>query len=160
MPSPSLLPANLAAFAAEFRHWIVARQPELHDLLSVDDDFDQRVAKARRLRSLLCAQEWGRYGWPTAVGGLGGSILHRAVMYEELVRAGWHGPTVFEHLEIIAPTVVRYADPAFAAAAMPAFLDGSRAWAQAFSEPEAGSDLASLRTRAREDADDFVVYGS
>jgi alkylation response protein AidB-like acyl-CoA dehydrogenase len=160
MPSRSLLPADLAVFAAEFREWLCVQQPALRDLLAGEHDFDRRVAQARRLRSLLYAEGWGRYGWAETVGGLGGSILHRAVMYEELVRSGWHGPTVFEHLEIVAPTVVRYADPEFAATAMPAFLDGTRAWAQAFSEPEAGSDLASLRTRADEDGDVFIVNGT
>jgi alkylation response protein AidB-like acyl-CoA dehydrogenase len=112
------------------------------------------------LRRLLWDAGWARAGWPAAIGGLGGNGLHRAVIHDELYRAGWPGPTVFEHLEIIAPTLLEFASPDFATAVLPGFLDGSRSWAQGFSEPEAGSDLAGLRTRAVLDGDDFVVTGN
>ncbi|UMG91285.1 acyl-CoA dehydrogenase family protein [Nocardioides sp. TF02-7] len=120
----------------------------------------RRWSGARRLRALLWEADWGRYGWPEEYGGRGGSSLHRAAVHEELFRAGWHGPAVFEHVEIIAPTLVRYAQPAFLEQRLPRFLDGAEVWSQGFSEPEAGSDLASLRTRAVEDGDAFVVNGS
>jgi alkylation response protein AidB-like acyl-CoA dehydrogenase len=81
------------------------------------------------------------------------------VIHDELYRVGWPGPAVFEHLEIIAPTLVRFGSPEFVARALPHFLDGSQTWAQGFSEPEAGSDLASLRTRADLDGTEFVVNG-
>jgi alkylation response protein AidB-like acyl-CoA dehydrogenase len=121
--------------------------------------YDARVVAARSLRRLLWEEGWGRVGWPVEFGGLGGTIVHRAVIYEELYRAGWPGPAIFEHVEIIAPTLVRFGGPAFVASVLPRFLDGSAAWAQGFSEPEAGSDLASLRTRAVLDGDDLVVNG-
>ncbi len=94
------------------------------------------------------------------MGGLGGTVLHRSVVIEELYKAGWTGPTVFEHTEIIAPTLVEYARPEFAARVVPEFLSGAGVWAQGFSEPEAGSDLASLRTRAEVDGDDLIVNGA
>ena len=151
---------SLADFAAGFRDWMTAHQAELTPLLAVHSDYDTRVREARALRRLLCDAGWGRVGWPQGAGGLGGTILHRAVVHEELFRAGWTGPTVFEHLEIVAPTLVRFATAEFTAAVLPGFLDGSRAWSQGFSEPEAGSDLASLRTRAVLDGDDYVVNGA
>jgi alkylation response protein AidB-like acyl-CoA dehydrogenase len=149
----------LAEFAEEFRQWTSAHQAELAPLLDARIAFDERVQLARRLRELLCDHGWGRAGWPESVGGLGGTILHRAVVTEELYRLGWQGPAVFEHLEIVLPALVRYGTPEFVATVLPRFLDGSWAWCQGFSEPEAGSDLAGLRTRATADGDDFLVSG-
>lgn len=156
----TLLTEPLEEFVARFRGWVEQERPELEPLLRSGADFDTRVTASREVRRRLWDAGWGRYGWSENVGGLGGSVLHRAVVTEELFRAGWTGPTVFEHVEIIAPTLARYATPAFAAEVLPAFLDGSRAWAQGFSEPEAGSDLASLRTRAVLDGDELVVNGA
>lgn len=155
-----LLAGPLAMFADAFRGWVEAQRDELAPLLDPGADFDARVAAAREVRGLLWRTGWGKCGWPQGVGGLGGSVLHRAVVTEELFRAGWTGPTVFEHLEIIAPTLARWAAPAFAAEVLPDFLSGTRAWAQGFSEPEAGSDLASLRTRAVLEGDELVVNGA
>lgn len=155
-----LLDLPIADFAERFRAWLTDHNNEVRPLLAPGSDFDERVAAARRLRRLLWDTGWARYGWPELVGGAGGTSLHRAVITEELFRAGWTGPTIFEHLEIIAPTLVTHAQPEFAAAVVPDFLSGDRAWAQGFSEPEAGSDLASLRTRAEVDGDELVINGA
>jgi alkylation response protein AidB-like acyl-CoA dehydrogenase len=149
----------LAEFVDRFRGWTTEQRDRLVPLLAVRADFDERVQAARDLRRLLFQSGWGRVGWPAEVGGLGGGSLHRALLHDELYRLGWAGPAVFEHLEIVAPTLVRYGSAPFVAAELPRFLDGSRTWAQGFSEPEAGSDLASVRTRADADGDDFVVTG-
>jgi alkylation response protein AidB-like acyl-CoA dehydrogenase len=150
----------LDAFAGELRRWLHDRQADLAELLDPGSDFDVRVAKSRELRDLLWRHDFGRYGWPADMGGLGGTVLHRSVVIEELYKAGWTGPTVFEHTEIIAPTLVKYARSEFARRVVPEFLSGAGVWAQGFSEPEAGSDLASLRTRAEVDGDDLVVNGA
>ena len=146
-PAPAT--SDLAQFQEEFRTWLDEQGEHLAPLLRPYPDFDERVIVASRLRRVLFDSGWGRYGWPSRVGGLGGSILHRGIVHEELTRRGWPGPANFEHLEIIAPTLVRFADPDFAAEVMPRFLAGDEAWSQGFSEPEAGSDLAGLRTTAR-----------
>jgi alkylation response protein AidB-like acyl-CoA dehydrogenase len=132
-----------------FRDWLDDSAEQLAPLLRAYPDFDERVIAATGMRRVLFDSGWGRYGWPSRVGGLGGSILHRGIVHEELTRRGWPGPANFEHLEIIATTIVRFADPAFAAEVIPRFLAGDEAWSQGFSEPEAGSDLAGLRTTAR-----------
>jgi alkylation response protein AidB-like acyl-CoA dehydrogenase len=150
----------LRAFVDDFSAWLAERRADLAELLDPGSDFDVRVAKSRELRHVLWTHDWGRYGWPADMGGLGGTVLHRSVVIEELYKAGWTGPTVFEHTEIIAPTLVEYARPEFAERVVPEFLSGAGVWAQGFSEPEAGSDLASLRTRAEVDGDDLVVNGA
>ena len=157
---PELLDLPIAGFAEQFRTWLTDHRDAVSPLLAPGSDFDERVAAARRIRRLLWDTGWARYGWPELVGGFGGSSLHRAVVTEELFRAGWTGPTVFEHLEIIAPTLATHARPQFAAEVIPDFLSGDRAWAQGFSEPEAGSDLASLRTRAEVDGDELIINGA
>jgi alkylation response protein AidB-like acyl-CoA dehydrogenase len=132
-PAPAL-----DVFAAGFREWLTTSRSELAELLDPGSDFDVRVVKARELRGLLWRSGWGRYGWAPEMGGLAGTVLHRAVVTEELYRAGWTGPTVFEHIEIIGPTLVQYAQPEFAALVVPEFISGAHVWAQGFSEPEAG----------------------
>jgi alkylation response protein AidB-like acyl-CoA dehydrogenase len=141
--------AQLELFRDAFCDWLTAHEAELAPLMRAYPDFGERVQMARRMRRVLFDAGWGRYGWPSRFGGLGGSILLRGIVHEELTRCGWTGPANFEHLEIIAPTLVQYADPALTAELLPRFLGGDEAWAQGFSEPEAGSDLANLRTVGR-----------
>jgi alkylation response protein AidB-like acyl-CoA dehydrogenase len=69
-------------------------------------------------------------------------------MWEALTRHGVPGLALFEHLEVLGPTLVALGARPFVAEALPAFLRGEQLWSQGFSEPDAGSDLASLRTRA------------
>ncbi len=159
-PCEPLHEMNLGKFIEEFRNWVAAHEDELAALLPGYADYDTRVDVARRLRRVLFDAGWGRVGWPAEFGGSGGTIVHRAAIHDELFRAGWGGPALFEHLEIVAPTLVRFGDPEFVRNVLPAFLDGSQTWAQGFSETEAGSDLAALRTRAEFDGTDWVVNGA
>ncbi len=145
-------------FAQAFRSWLDAGEAELAPLMRPQPDFDARVEAARQMRRALFDSGWGRYGWPSRVGGLGGSIVHRELVHEELTRRGWPGPANFEHLEIIAPILVRHGDPDFVAEVFPSFLAGDEAWAQGFSEPDAGSDLASIRTAGRLDEADGETH--
>ncbi len=107
----------------------------------------------------LSAAGWNRYGWPSEGGGLGGSELHRAVFYEELAHATLPTPAQQWTLEVLGPALLKFA-PQTAAKYLPRYLSGAEWWGQGFSEPESGSDLASLRTRATEDgAGGFIVNG-
>src|SRR5271168_4310873 len=109
--------------------------------------------------SRLHAGGWNRYGWPEEAGGVGGDEIHRAVYYEELGHAMLPIPAQQWTLETLGPALIRFA-PALAAQYLPHYLDGSEWWGQSFSEPESGSDLASLRTRAVDDGPrGFVVNG-
>jgi alkylation response protein AidB-like acyl-CoA dehydrogenase len=115
-------------------------------------------AHERALVRALGEAGWSRHGWPVEAGGLGGPTTLRAVLYDELAAAGYVIPEAFSILETIGPMLCTYA-PHLAAGELSAFLTGERLWCQAFSEPDAGSDLASLRTRAVADGDVFVVNG-
>nr|WP_255669678.1 acyl-CoA dehydrogenase family protein [Aeromicrobium wangtongii] len=107
---------------------------------------------------LLDRDGWMRVGWPEEVGGTGGDIVQRATIYDLLGRGGVAIPERLYPLEILGPTLLSFA-PDMAKEMLPAYLAGDEFWCQGFSEPEAGSDLASLRCRAEEVSDGFIVRG-
>jgi alkylation response protein AidB-like acyl-CoA dehydrogenase len=121
---------------------------------------EERINRGARLLAALYEAGWNRYGWPTAVGGLGGDIRHRAALYDELCRADVEIPEQNVILEVVGPALVAFA-PGVAARRLPAVLRGEDILCQGFSEPESGSDLAGLRCRAVFDANagEFVVNG-
>lgn len=117
----------------------------------------ERITHHAELLSVLYAGGWNRYGWPTPVG-RGGDPRHRAALYDELAAAGLPVPEPCLLLETLGSPLVHFA-PDLAAELLPAFLSGAEWWGQCFSEPEAGSDLAALRCRARRDGDHLVISG-
>jgi alkylation response protein AidB-like acyl-CoA dehydrogenase len=147
------------AYAAALERWLEADPPALAAARVPQPDFARRVEVVSALMAALFEAGWSRYGWPIEVGGLGGTMVHRAAMWEATARHGLPGMALFEHLEILAPALVALGPQPFVAEALPAFLAGRELWSQGFSEPDAGSDLASLRTTATPDGDGFVVHG-
>lgn len=142
-----------------FARWLTDHADELdahrhHPLGDLDDAFDHE----RPLVQLLFEGGWTRLGWPTEVGGLGGSPIARGAVLEDLAAAGYRIPEQVSLIEIIAPMLVRWR-PELAAAQLPAALRGDEVWCQGFSEPDAGSDLGSLRTRAVADGDGYRITG-
>jgi alkylation response protein AidB-like acyl-CoA dehydrogenase len=93
------------------------------------------------------------------VGGYGGPALLRAVLGEEVTSRGLAEPGIYSMIEVLTPTLISYAPPALAAGMVPRLLSGQEQWCQGFSEPGAGSDLASLSTRAVPRGDDWVITG-
>jgi alkylation response protein AidB-like acyl-CoA dehydrogenase len=110
------------------------------------------------LQALLYDEGWSRFGWPEAAGGLGGDPRLRGAMFETLWDHDIPIPETFTTLEILVPVMLVYA-PHIAQALLPSVLRGDERWAQAFSEPDAGSDLASLRTRLEPDGDNWRLTG-
>lgn len=150
----------LDAFASAFRAWLDERASAHARHRRVLEDVDARVAQARALQRELFDAGWARCGWSPACGGLGGDILHRAVVIDLLEEAGYPPRFVFEHLEVLIPAFERFASPALRERLAAPTLRGDLLWCQGFSEPTAGSDLAALRTRAARDArGDYVVDG-
>lgn len=78
---------------------------------------------------------------------------------EELAAAGYPPPFSFATQEVLGPAVAEYASPELASELLPALLRGDESWSQGFSEPGAGSDLASLQVRADDDGDHWVIQG-
>ncbi|WP_245845288.1 acyl-CoA dehydrogenase family protein [Mycobacterium arosiense] len=150
---------DVAAFRQDLRHYLrnldCADEWRAAAFTTAEAGLDHDAAVMARLH----ADGWNRYGWPEAAGGLGGNEIHRAVLYEELANALLPIPAQAWTLEVMGPAILKYA-PHLAGEYLPRYLDGTEWWGQGFSEPESGSDLASLRTRATEDGSGgFVVNG-
>ncbi|OHV32766.1 MULTISPECIES: acyl-CoA dehydrogenase family protein [Pseudofrankia] len=150
---------DVYAYGTSFEAWLASRPAELVAAARPLAAYSERVAVTSELMRALFDEGWARYGWPEQVGGLGGGILHRAAMWEALARHGLPAMALFEHLEILAPTLVAMGDQGFVARTLPRFLRGEALWSQGFSEPEAGSDLASLRTRAVAADGSYLITG-
>jgi len=148
---------HVAEFRAGVREWL-----DSHDLTpapAAGHSLDAQVAQLSRVRCALYDAGWMRYGWPSSVGGLGGPAVLRAVLGEEVTARGLAEPGVYSMVEVLAPTMISYASPSLAAEMVPLLLNGEEQWCQGFSEPGAGSDLASLSTRAVQRGPDWVVTG-
>lgn len=151
--------ASLGVLTRRFDEWLDANAVEMAPLGEPQPDHQRRNRNARRLQQLLFEGGWAQCGWPESVGGVGGSIFHRAALFERLTERGFASFAMFEHVEILLPSLIRFATPEFRSVAGPGFLSGQKAWSQGFSEPDAGSDLASLRTIAERDGESFRIDG-
>ncbi|SHN18637.1 acyl-CoA dehydrogenase family protein [Cryptosporangium aurantiacum] len=149
---------NLLAYSAGVREYL-ASTPDLDRWRGLHHGTtEDRITSHARLIGELYRAGWNRYGWPVDAGGLGGDERHRAVLYDALSAAGLPVPEPYLMLETLGPPLLRFA-PALAAEVVPAYLRGEEWWGQGFSEPDAGSDLAGLRTRATRDGDVYRVEG-
>lgn len=106
----------------------------------------------------LFEKGWAAPAWPREYGGTGWSLVRQYIFKRELGRALAPDPVPFG-LQMIGPVLYTYGSAEQKAQYLPPILTGETWWCQGFSEPDAGSDLASLKTRARQDGDVFVVSG-
>ena len=151
--------ANLAGLREDLAAWLAREDEALAEYRLPEPDLGTRVRRGLGLQRALWEAGWARHGWPADLGGSGGDLRHRCVLHDELAAAGFPVPTALEHLEILAPAVERFAAAAAVREPLARLLAGEELWCQGFSEPEAGSDLAGLRTTAREDGEELVVRG-
>jgi alkylation response protein AidB-like acyl-CoA dehydrogenase len=151
--------ASERALAAELRSWLATVLPDLPPRPAHDDWPARRGFDTAWQRRLFDAGYAG-ISWPRAYGGREASPTEQLVFLEELYRAG--APNVgvnFVGLLHAGPTLMVEADEEQKRRHLPPILRGEHVWCQGFSEPDAGSDLASLRTRAVRDGDEYVITG-
>ena len=119
------------------------------------EHFEQRLAWNRR----LAASGWTCLGWPAQYGGQDATLAQQVIFYEEYARSG--APARVGHMgeELLGPTVLAYGTPEQKARFLPPIAAVRELWCQGYSEPGAGSDLASLATSARLDGDEWVITG-
>ena len=142
------------------------REVETFALTQCPADLRERVRSNAKLgredyaawQRTLHARGWAAPGWPVAFGGTGWDMRQRYLF--ESVMAERDCPPQYHHgLGHIGPVLLHFGTPEQHARFVPGILDGSDWWCQGYSEPGAGSDLASLKTRAVRDGDEYVVTG-
>ena len=148
------LPANDQEFRLQVREWLAANFPAELRFPTRRLDFRQAMAWHRR----LAAQGWVAPGWPREYGGMGLSAYQQVIFSEELDRAGVVVIPNFG-ITMLGPLLIRFGTEQQKAYYLPRILSGEDLWCQGYSEPGAGSDLASLRTSAEPDGDDWVING-
>ncbi len=112
----------------------------------------------RQIVRRLGQDGWLGIGWPKEYGGQGRSAVEQYIMFDEVWRAGV--PFPFVTVNTVGPTIMRYGSDEQKSFFLPGILSGDINFAIGYTEPEAGTDLASLRTRAVRDGDEYVVNGA
>ncbi|MBA2952605.1 acyl-CoA dehydrogenase [Nocardioides sp. MAH-18] len=150
------------AFRAEVRGWLeehlTGEWAALRGLGGAGRDHeahDERVAWNR----LLAEHGWTCVGWPTEHGGRGLSLTQQVIFHEEYAKAD--APVRVNHLgeELLGPTLMAFGTEEQQARFLPRIVAVEELWAQGYSEPDAGSDLANVQTRARLEGDEWVIDG-
>ena len=133
-----------------------------HDRLTPGDlphALDERIEALRRWQAQCYREGYVGRAWPAAFGGGGRPPVEQILIDQELAAAGAPEFVNVVGLDVLGPSLLRFGDDAQRRRYIPAILSAEEIWCQGFSEPEAGSDLASLRTRAVEHDDHFVLSG-
>ncbi|MFC5064861.1 acyl-CoA dehydrogenase family protein [Actinomycetospora atypica] len=141
-----------------YREEVRSRLAEM-DVPDVPLELDARFAVLRRWQQVLFDAGWLGIAWSREAGGQGLTPMHQLVVVEELVRARAPQPIGLIGLDVVGPSIDLYGTAWQRRELLPRLLSGQDIWCQGFSEPDAGSDLASLQTRAVRAGDEFVVSG-
>src|SRR5437879_3864921 len=129
---------------------------------------DERPMEWGDPRRLALAKAWQRkvhgagylaLAWPPEYGGQGADVMRQTIVNEEMVRARAPGLVGLMGVQMVGPTLIQHGTEEQRRRHLPKILTAEEIWCQGYSEPGAGSDLASLRTRAERDGDDFLVNG-
>ncbi|WP_353227260.1 acyl-CoA dehydrogenase [Novosphingobium sp.] len=145
------------AFRAEVRAWMQAHVPA-HPLEHYDASRAGFEAH-RAWEATLKSGEWGMVTWPHEYGGRGLDLIQWLIFEEEYYRAGAPGRVNQNGIFLLGPTLMEFGTHAQKQRFLPPMASGEEIWAQAWSEPQAGSDLAGVRATARRDGDDYVLNG-
>ena len=124
---------------------------------SGDETFGFEVR--RRWERELAESGWTCLGWPVEYGGRGASMTKQVIFNEEYARSAAPGRVSILGEGLLGPTLIHYGTPAQKARFLPPIREGTELWCQGYSEPDAGSDLANVKTRAVRDGSEWVVTG-
>jgi alkylation response protein AidB-like acyl-CoA dehydrogenase len=145
------------AFGAELRTFLSAELPaRLRDVAPSDES--AQAAAIREWQGILHARGWGAVSWPRAFGGRGESPVRQYIFELECALTGAPGQLPFG-LKMLAPVLMKYGSSAQQQRFLPRILSGQDWWCQGYSEPGAGSDLASLKTQAIRAGANYIVNG-
>ncbi|MER5728026.1 acyl-CoA dehydrogenase family protein [Streptomyces sp. NPDC002138] len=147
---------DVTEFRAEARAWLRAHVPD-EPLPSLETA--EGFAAHREWEGRLAADRWSVVSWPEEYGGRGADIVKWLVFEEEYFAAGAPGRVSQNGINLLAPTLFDHASPEQRARVLPPMASGEVIWAQAWSEPESGSDLASLTSRAERTEGGWLLSG-
>jgi alkylation response protein AidB-like acyl-CoA dehydrogenase len=143
------------AFRDELRAWFAANQPDDEPVGDEDAHYHWRADFQRRLAD----DGWAAVHWPVQYGGRGATLTQSAIFFEELGRSGAPLPANVLGLLLAGPTIMAWGTEEQKERYLNPILTAEEIWCQGFSEPDAGSDLAAVKTRAVRDGEDWVVTG-
>jgi alkylation response protein AidB-like acyl-CoA dehydrogenase len=152
-------PEEAESFRVEIREWLEQNLPagwfEPGFTMTKDEHeaFNQTWTKTLFHGGWICA------GWPVEYGGKGLSLLQQVVLNEEFAKANAPMRADFFGDTLVGPTILQWGTEAQKKEFIPGILEGTTGWCQGFSEPNSGSDLASLKTSAVLDGDEWVING-
>ena len=149
------------AFRRELRAWLAANIPaswaagERRDFESLDEE----VTFLREWQRRLAGDRWVGIHWPREYGGRGATVVENYIFQEEMAAA--RAPEIIGRIgvNLLGPTLIAHGTDAQKRRYLPKVLSAEEIWCQLFSEPNAGSDLTAVRTRAERDGDDWVLTG-
>ncbi len=150
------------AFRAELREWLAANLPEFMASGEIGDENnpDRRTMLRRQAwQRCLHGGRWAAINWPKSWGGREATVMQNTIYSEEMARAKTPGIYNANGLWQIGPMILRWGTEEQQQMWLPGILNADVHWCQGFTEPEAGSDLANLRTLAVRDGDEYVVTG-
>ena len=157
---------DLDTFRADTRAWLEAQCPaEMRRPMSRDEicwggrRFPFQSEAQRLWMQRMAARGWTVPRWPRAYGGAGLSVTEAEVLREEMRTLGCRSPLDSFGIWMLGPALLQYGSEEQKLEHLPPIARGEIRWCQGYSEPNAGSDLASLATRAELDGDEFVVTG-
>ena len=144
------------AFRDELRSWLAENPPDPEPL---DGGEDAKNAWRKNWQRRLYDAGWAAPAWPVEYGGRGATLTESAIYYEEIGRA--RVPLAANTLGLLlgGPTLMVWGTDEQKERYLPPILSAEEIWCQGFSEPDAGSDLASLKTRAVQHGEEWVVTG-
>ena len=150
-----------AAFREEFRAFLRETLPENWlDIAKHGPGSDQQAQFSKQFCRKMAERGWLTQHWPREYGGLDADPFRHAIVGEECWAVGEPRGAQYMNVNWIGPAIMRFGTAEQKAFHLPRMARGDALWCQGFSEPESGSDLASLRTRAEDAGSDYVINGS
>ena len=154
---------TIDAFRAEARAWLEANFPQSlrgkDNAMSAVDGPTEETAEQKAWREAMGAKGWGTPTWPKEYGGGGLTREQARVLGEEMARIGAWNPIGGMGVMMFGPTLLEYGSEEQKQKHIPGIVRGEVRWCQGYSEPGAGSDLASLQTFAEDKGDHYIVNG-
>jgi alkylation response protein AidB-like acyl-CoA dehydrogenase len=152
-------PPEAEEFRGVIRDWLSENLPQGWGQPGFSMTPEERTTFNQEWTAKLFAGGWICASWPAEYGGKGLSLLQQVVLNEEFARAGAPLRADFFGDTLVGPTLLQWGTEEQKQRFIPGILKGEIAWCQGFSEPDAGSDLAGLKTKAELDGDEWIVNG-